>query len=43
MTAKNEFRDLLRETKLITHKSKALIAENSQHLADILTVLEVCV
>ncbi len=39
--AKNDFRELLRETKIITYKSKQLIAENEQHLKDILAVLEV--
>lgn len=39
-TAKNEFRDLLRETKIITYKSKQMITENEQHLKDILAVLE---
>jgi len=38
--AKNDFRQLLRETKIVTHKSKSLISENEQHLKDILSVLE---
>lgn len=41
-TAKSEFRDLLRETKIITYKSKQTITENEQHLKDILSTLEVC-
>lgn len=40
-TAKSEFRDLLRETKIITYKSKQTITENEQHLKDILSTLEV--
>lgn len=40
-TAKEEFRELLTETKIVSYKSKKLIAENEQHLKDILAVLEV--
>uniref|UniRef100_A0A914VS59 Transcription elongation regulator 1 n=2 Tax=Plectus sambesii TaxID=2011161 RepID=A0A914VS59_9BILA len=39
-SAKSEFRDLLRETKIITYKSKQTITENEQHLKDILSTLE---
>jgi transcription elongation regulator 1 len=39
--AKNDFRELLRETKIITYKSKQMISENAQHLMDIQAVLEV--
>ncbi|KAI6232887.1 hypothetical protein M3Y99_00975400 [Aphelenchoides fujianensis] len=35
-----EFEELLRETKIITHMSQKMIAENEQHLKDILAVLE---
>jgi len=38
--AKADFRELLKETKLITYKSKQLSGENDQHLKDILAVLE---
>lgn len=37
----NEFRDLLRETKIITYESKKKIILNEGHLADILAILEV--
>uniref|UniRef100_A0A915KH10 Transcription elongation regulator 1 n=1 Tax=Romanomermis culicivorax TaxID=13658 RepID=A0A915KH10_ROMCU len=40
MAAKNEFKELLKETKIITFKSKQMIQENEQHLKDILSVLE---
>ncbi|KAL3123126.1 hypothetical protein niasHT_005059 [Heterodera trifolii] len=38
--ALDDFETLLRETKIITYKSKQMIAENEQHLKDILAVLE---
>lgn len=38
--AKTDFRQLLRETKIITHKSKEEVSENVQHLKEILAVLE---
>ncbi|KAK6043384.1 FF domain protein [Cooperia oncophora] len=38
--AVREFKDLLKETKIITYKSKRMIEENEQHLKDILAVLE---
>ncbi|KHJ75898.1 FF domain protein, partial [Oesophagostomum dentatum] len=38
--AVREFKDLLKETKIITYKSKKMIEENEQHLKDILAVLE---
>lgn len=41
-TVLREFRELLRETKIITYKSLKMIHDNQQHLADILAVLEVC-
>ncbi|CAG0921483.1 unnamed protein product [Notodromas monacha] len=37
--AKAEFKDLLRETKMITHKCRQSISDNAQHLKDILEVL----
>lgn len=40
--AKSDFRILLRETKLITHKSRDLVNESERHYKDIITVLEVC-
>jgi hypothetical protein len=39
--ALDDFENLLRETKIITYKSKQMIAENEQHLRDILAILEV--
>lgn len=36
-----DYKELLRETKIITYKSQKQIAENEQHLKDILAVLEV--
>uniref|UniRef100_A0A0N4ZTA2 Transcription elongation regulator 1 n=1 Tax=Parastrongyloides trichosuri TaxID=131310 RepID=A0A0N4ZTA2_PARTI len=36
----SEFKDLLRETKIITYRSKKLAEENEQHLLDILSILE---
>ncbi|CAI5442455.1 unnamed protein product [Caenorhabditis angaria] len=36
----DEFREMLKETKIITHKSKKLMEESEQHLKDILSVLE---
>ena len=39
--ALDDFEALLRETKIITYKSKQMITENEQHLRDILAVLEV--
>ncbi|VDO62485.1 unnamed protein product, partial [Onchocerca flexuosa] len=35
-----DFKDLLKETKIITYKSLKMIQENEQHLRDILAVLE---
>uniref|UniRef100_A0A1I7WK86 FF domain-containing protein n=1 Tax=Heterorhabditis bacteriophora TaxID=37862 RepID=A0A1I7WK86_HETBA len=35
-----DFKDLLKETKIITYKSKKLMEDNEQHLKDILAVLE---
>ncbi|CAI4232230.1 unnamed protein product [Auanema sp. JU1783] len=35
-----EFKELLRETKIITYKSKRLMEENEQHLKDIYAILE---
>lgn len=40
--AKAEFRILLRETKLITYKSRDLVNESERHYKDIITVLKVC-
>ena len=39
--AKNEFRSLLKETKLITHKSAVLVRESGRHYKDIIDVLKV--
>jgi transcription elongation regulator 1 len=39
--ALDDFETLLRETKIVTYKSKQMIAENEQHLRDILAILEV--
>uniref|UniRef100_A0A914C9L1 WW domain-containing protein n=1 Tax=Acrobeloides nanus TaxID=290746 RepID=A0A914C9L1_9BILA len=38
--ALQDFKDLLRETKIITYKSLKMIQENETHLKDILAVLE---
>ncbi|RWS20527.1 transcription elongation regulator 1-like protein [Leptotrombidium deliense] len=38
--AKTEFRDLLKETKIITFKSKKMIEESEQHLQDIVAILQ---
>lgn len=40
--AKAEFRVLLKETKLITYKSRDLVNESERHYKDIITVLKVC-
>lgn len=39
--AKNEFRILLRETKVITYKSNELVKESGRHYKDIIDVLKV--
>ncbi|KAH7641478.1 transcription elongation regulator 1-like [Dermatophagoides farinae] len=39
-TAKNNFKQLLQETKLLTYKTKQLIEESEQHLQDIINVLQ---
>ncbi|CAI2344336.1 unnamed protein product [Caenorhabditis sp. 36 PRJEB53466] len=36
----DEFKEMLSETKIITHKSKKLMEEGEQHMKDILSVLE---
>ena len=41
VTAKAEFRELLKETKLITHTSRAKLVESDTHLNDIIKILEV--
>jgi len=38
--AKNDFKEFLKETKILTHKSKRLIDESDQHLQDIIAVLQ---
>jgi transcription elongation regulator 1 len=38
--AKSEFRELLKETKIITYKSKKMIDESEQHLLDIVAILQ---
>ncbi|PVD29410.1 hypothetical protein C0Q70_08661 [Pomacea canaliculata] len=40
VNAKTEFRELLKETKTITHKTKKAIEENENHLADIEKILQ---
>merc|ERR1740128_1202128 len=39
VVAKSDFRELLKETKIITHKSLKKITDNDQHMKDILEVL----
>ena len=39
MIAKSDFRELLKETKIITHESLKKITDNDQHMKDILEVL----
>ena len=41
--AKNDFKQLLKETKLITYKSYQMIQESEQHLKDIEEILMVCI
>jgi transcription elongation regulator 1 len=38
--AKAEFKEFLKETKILSHKSKKLIDESDQHLQDIIAVLQ---
>ncbi|XP_015785267.1 transcription elongation regulator 1 [Tetranychus urticae] len=38
--AKNQFRELLKETKIITYKSKKMIEDSEQHLQDIVAILQ---
>lgn len=38
--AKSDFKDLLKETKLLTHKTKKMIEDSEQHLQDIISVLQ---
>lgn len=40
LDAKNEFREFLKETKILTYKSKKLIEESDQHLQDVISVLQ---
>ena len=40
-TAKREFKQLLKEVKIITYKSKGMIQESKKHLKDITEVLKV--
>lgn len=40
LEAKNEFREFLKETKILTYKSKKLTEESDQHLQDIISVLQ---
>ncbi|XP_031424585.2 transcription elongation regulator 1-like isoform X3 [Clupea harengus] len=40
VTAKTEFRTLLKETKFITYRSRKLLQESDQHLRDVEKVLE---
>ena len=39
--AKNEFRSLLKETKIISHKSLEMVKESGRHFKDIIDVLKV--
>lgn len=43
ISAKNDFKSLLKETKLINHKSKDVIEESDRHYTDIVDVLKVTV
>lgn len=38
--AKADFRELLKETKLVTYKSKKLVDESDQHMKDVETILK---
>ena len=38
--AKEEFKNFLKETKVLTHKTKKLIEESDQHLQEILATLQ---
>lgn len=38
--AKSDFKELLKETKLLTHKTKKMIEESEQHLQDIISILQ---
>ena len=38
--AKSEFKEFLKETKILTYKSKKLVDESDQHLQDIIAVLQ---
>ncbi|ERL85874.1 hypothetical protein D910_07479, partial [Dendroctonus ponderosae] len=40
LTAKNQFKELLQETKLITHKSLTLLRENQNHMQEIEDILK---
>uniref|UniRef100_UPI00358FEEF4 transcription elongation regulator 1-like n=1 Tax=Myxine glutinosa TaxID=7769 RepID=UPI00358FEEF4 len=40
ITAKSEFRNLLKETKFITYRSNKLLRESDQHLRDIEKILQ---
>jgi len=40
VAAKADFRELLKETKFITYKSKKMLEESEQHLQDIEKILE---
>ncbi|XP_060524851.1 transcription elongation regulator 1 isoform X2 [Cylas formicarius] len=40
MTAKGQFKELLQETKLITHKSLTLLRENQNHMQEIEDILK---
>ena len=41
VNAKAEFRELLKETKLITYNSRAKLQESDSHMNDIVKILEV--
>ena len=42
MRAKHNFKELLRETRMITHKSHSLVRQSEQHMHDIEEILKVC-
>ena len=41
VTAKSEYRELLQETKILTHKSRDLVRESDRHYKDIIDILKV--
>jgi len=41
VTAKSEYRELLQETKILTHKSRDLVRESDRHYKDVIDILKV--